>query len=139
MQPISKIMNQHQTHSSWHQQETYIQTSVVAAHTLTNTELLARHNLLARSAVALNDQQMQELSLYQTEVHRRGLSASQSQKGLAFLNNTFMSSWSLWQQITVLTAGGILGVIVLKNLLAPSYYAPMPYSGGGTTNNFIIK
>ncbi|MGB3401180.1 MAG: hypothetical protein WBA77_00655 [Microcoleaceae cyanobacterium] len=132
-------MNQHQTHSSWHQQQTHIQTSVVTAHTLTNTELLARHNLLARSAIALNDQQMQELSLYQTELNRRGLSASQSQKNLAFLNNTFMSSWSLWQQIAVLTAGGILGVIVLKNLLAPSYYAPMPYSGGGTTNNFIIK
>lgn len=131
-------MNQHQTHSSWHQQQTHIQTSVVTAHTLTNTELLARHNLLARSAVALNDQQMQELSVYQTELNRRGLSASQSQKGLAFLNNTFMGSWSLWQQITVLTAGGILGVIVLKNLLAPSYYAPIPYSGG-TTNNFIIK
>ena len=131
-------MNPHQSQTQqWYQQETYIQTSAVAVHTLTNPELLARHNLLAHSVIALNDQQMQELSAYQTEIQRRGLSASGSRKGLGFLNGTFMGAWPLWQQIAVLTAGGILGVVLLKNLLAPSYYAPIP-SGGGTTNNFII-
>jgi hypothetical protein len=132
-------MNQQQTHSSWHQQETYIQTSNVAAHTLNNQELLAHHNLLARSAIALNDQQMQQLSAYQAEVQRRGLSTAQSKKGLAFLNGTFMGNWPLWQQVTVLALGGIIGCSLLKNLiLTPSYYAA-PVPSGGTTNNFIIK
>ena len=129
-------MNQHHTQQQWYRHETHIQTSSVAIHTLTNAELLARHNLLARSAVALSDQQMQELSAYQAEVHRRGLSASQSQKGLAFLNGTFMGNWPLWQQFTILALGGIISVSLLKSLVfTPSYY-PMPAPGG---NTYIIK
>jgi hypothetical protein len=128
-----------QQHYQHYQQETYIQTSTVAVHALTNPDLLARYNLLAKSVVALTPQQMTEMVSYQEEIQRRGLSANKSRNRLRFLDGTFMGSWPLWQQISVLTAGGILGVIVLKNLLAPNYYAPMPYGGGGTTNNFIIS